>query len=140
MAYLIDTNVISEVVKPRPSVRVVAWFRSVPREDAYLSVLTFGELLFGIERLPDARRREALRQWLETDVKRAFAGRLLHINEAVADRWARLRVEVAQSTPAVDSLIAATALHHDLRLATRNERDFLRFPGLSVFNPWQDAT
>lgn len=135
MSYLIDTNVISELARAKPDRRVVEWFESMPGSALFLSVLTLGELRKGVERLPDAPRRERLRLWLEVDLSAWFGDQLLPVDAAVADRWGRLLAEAARPLPAVDSLLAATALHHDLRLVTRNERDFV-YPGLDVINPW----
>lgn len=137
MTYLIDTNVISEHTRPRPDANVLAWLRHIPIEEQHLSTLTLGEIRYGIERLTTGARQEALRLWLDTSLVNLFAERLLPVSIQVADRWGRLRLEVRRTIPAIDSLIAATALHHDLRLVTRNERDFAKFPGLVVVNPWR---
>lgn len=135
MSYLLDTNVVSELVRARPHAGVVRWVGSQPSHALHLSVLTLGEIRSGVERLADRRRREKLRAWLEQDLISWFEGRLLAISVEVADRWGRLRCEVKDPVPAIDSLLAATALHHDLRLVTRNTADF-RYPGLEVVNPW----
>ena len=137
MSYLIDTNVISELVRVKPEPRVVEWFDTMPDSTLYLSVLTLGELRKGVEKLPDAPRREKLRLWLENDLTIWFGEKLLSVDAAVADRWGRLLSEAARPLPAIDSLLAATALHHDLRLVTRNAKDF-EFPGLVVVNPWNE--
>ena len=135
MSYLIDTNVISELVRAKPDPRVVAWFDAMPDSALYLSVLTLGELRKGVEKLPDTARREKLRLWLENDLPAWFSNQLLSVDIAVADRWGRLLAEAARPLPAIDSLLAATALHHELRLVTRNGKDF-EFPGLVIVNPW----
>ena len=135
MSYLLDTNVVSEVVRARPSPDVVRWLRDVPDEALHLSVLSLGELRHGAERIGDGRRKEKLRLWIEQDVPAWFEERLLPISAAVADRWGRLLAEMRRPVPAIDSLLAATAITHGLRLVTRNERDFA-FPGLEVLNPW----
>jgi hypothetical protein len=137
MSYLLDTNVISEHSRTRPNARVLAWLRTLPVEEQYLSVLTLAEIRNGIERLNDAPRRDRLRRWLEGELQDLFGSRLLAVTSAVADRWGRLRASMHRPVPATDSLLAATALHHDLRLVTRNEQDFLPFPGLIVVNPWR---
>lgn len=135
MSYLLDTNVLSELLRPRPEARVIRWFREVPDEALHLSVLTLGEIRSGIERLGPGTRRERLRVWLETELPGWFEDRVLPIDAAVADRWGRLLTGAGRSVPAVDGLIAATAMHHELRLVTRNAADFA-FPGLEVIDPW----
>lgn len=136
MSYLLDTNVISELTRRNPDVRVRDWFQAVPDAALFMSVLTVGEIRKGIEALHDETRREALRLWLEEDLPGWFESRLLPINAAVADRWGKLMASAGRTLPAIDGLIAATALHHDLRIVTRNEADF-RLPGLEVVNPWR---
>lgn len=136
MSYLLDTNVVSELARARPEPAVIEWISTVADDSLFLSVLTIGELRKGVETLPSGAKRESLRLWLETDLAGWFGERLLPVDAAVADRWGRL-VAAAKSTPAaIDSLLAATALQHDLRLVTRNVADFA-FPGLEVVNPWK---
>lgn len=137
MSYLIDTNVISELVRPMPDERVVRWFAEIPDEVLYVSVLTLGEIRRGVERLEPGQRRERLRVWLETELPAWFEDRVLPIDAPVADRWGRLLAAAGRSVPAVDSLLAATALQHDLRLVTRNTVDF-PFDGLELTDPWAD--
>lgn len=136
MSYLIDTNVISELVRPKPSERVTRWFEGAPDAALHLSVLTLGEVRQGVERLAAGSRKEKLRVWLEQEVPAWFEDRLLPITGAIADRWGRLLVEVGRPVAAIDSLLAATALVHGLRLVTRNSADF-NFPGLDVVDPWK---
>lgn len=139
MSYLIDTNVISETTRVRPETRVMAWLQATTDESLHLSVLSLGEIRDGVERLTDGPRREALRRWLEHDLVDWFADRILAVDAGVADRWGRLRAETIQAPlPAIDGLIAATALHHGLRLVTRNETDFAR-TGVEMVNPWRTA-
>jgi len=133
VSYLIDTNVLSELVRPKPSPVVLAWFREVPDDSLYISVLTIGEIRKGVEA---ATRREKLRVWLEHTLPDWFQERMLAIDEPVAECWGRLMAEVNRPVPAIDSLLAATALHHDLRMVTRNVQDFI-FPELEVINPWE---
>lgn len=138
MSYLIDTNVISELVRPKPDVAVLEWFASTPDDALFLSVLTLGEIRKGVERLSsaeDIQRREKLRLWLEHDLRDWFGPRILPIGPDVADHWGRLLARAGRPVPAIDSLLAATALHHDLRLVTRNIKDF-DYQGLEVINPW----
>ena len=136
MSYLIDTNVVSELVRTRPSPRVLAWFDGVPDPALHLSVLTLGELRKGVELLGDGKRKDRLRLWLEQELPQWFEARLLPVTAAVAERWGRLLAEVGRPAAAIDSLLAATALHHELRIVTRNDKDF-HFPGLTTINPWQ---
>ena len=135
MSYLIDTNVVSELARPRPDPRVVEWFGSIPDSTLHLSVLSVGEIRRGVEELPPGPRKTRLVSWLEEDLSDWFEDRLLPVSRAVADRWGRLLAEVRRPVPAVDSLLAATALHHGLTMVTRNVHDF-RFPSLAVVNPW----
>ncbi|MBF0284612.1 MAG: type II toxin-antitoxin system VapC family toxin [Magnetococcales bacterium] len=136
MSYLLDTNVLSETVRTEPNPAVLRWLSQVPDHRLHVSVLTLGEIRKGVERLAPGTRRERLRLWLEHDLSGWFGGRVLPVDRAVADRWGRLLGETGRSLPAIDSLLAATALHHELRLVTRNRQDFL-LPGLDVIDPWE---
>jgi hypothetical protein len=139
MSYLLDTNVVSETIRRQQNKLVIGWLEQIPAEALFVSVLTLGELRKGIERLADKKRREKLRLWLEHELPAWFEGRVLPVDLAVAERWGRLLAEVGSSVPTIDSLLAATALHYELRLVTRNVRDF-DYPGLEVINPWQNVT
>ena len=136
MSYLIDTNVLSELKRKQPDPQVVAWLQERPRQSLYLSVLTLGEIRKRLERVEDASRRQSLLDWLEVELPHYFVGRLLGIDAATADRWGRLMAEAGRPLPAIDALLAATALRHDLTLVTRNTKDFA---GLAVrlINPWE---
>lgn len=136
MSYLLDTNIISETIRKQPNAQVTEWLDRIPAEALYLSVLTLGEIRRGIEGLADKKRREKLRIWLEHDLAHWFEGRIMPVDIAVADRWGRLIAAAGRPVPTIDSLLAATALHHELRLVTRNAADF-SYPGLEVINPWQ---
>lgn len=136
MSYLLDTNVISETIRRQQNKIVISWLEQIPSEALFISVLTLGEIRKGIEKHTDRKRREILRLWLEHDLTAWFKKRILSIDLAVADRWGRLLAEVGRPVPTIDSLLAATALHHELRLVTRNAKDF-DYPGLEVINPWR---
>lgn len=135
MSYLVDTNVLSELRRKQPHPQVVAWFAARPRQSLYLSVLTLGEIRKGIERLGDAARQQPLLDWLEVELPNYFVGRLLEVDAHTADRWGRLLGNAGRPLPAVDSLLAATALQHDLTLVTRNTADF-EGTGVRLINPW----
>ncbi|MFZ2525263.1 MAG: type II toxin-antitoxin system VapC family toxin [Candidatus Ferrigenium altingense] len=135
MSYLLDTNVISELVRAKPAKAVLAWFENIPSEALHISVLTLGEIRKGIEQLPESARREKLRLWLEHDLADWFGPRILSVDAPVADRWGRLIAQMGRPVPSIDSLLAATALHHELRIVTRNQKDF-DYPGLEIVNPW----
>lgn len=136
MSYLLDTNVISETVRPRPDKQVLDWFDKTPDDALHVSVLTLGEIRKGIEKMAQTEHRERLRIWLEHNLPDWFEDRILPVDNHVAERWGVLSAELGRTPPAIDSLLAATALHHGLRLVTRNEQDF-DFPSLEVINPWK---
>ena len=135
MSYLIDTHVLSELRRKQPDAQVVAWVQARPRDALFLSVLTLGEIRKGIERVEDSLRKQALIDWLEVELPSYFLGRVLALDAHVADRWGRLMADAARPLPAIDSLLAATALQHDLTLVTRNIKDFTGL-GVRLLNPW----
>jgi predicted nucleic acid-binding protein len=141
MKYLLDTNVISELVAKSPHPRVVQWVDSLDPNSVYLSALTIGELRKGIEKLPDSSRRDTLRNWLHDELLVRFSGRILALDVGVMLTWGELtgRLErVGRPLPAMDLLIAALALHHKCSLVTRNEADFLE-TGVAILNPWKPS-
>ena len=137
MSFLIDTNVVSELRKPRPDANVARWFQSVRDSDLYLSVLVVGELRQGVEllRRRDRGQADALETWLLA-LERGYRDRLIPVTARIADVWGRLNVP--NRLPAIDGLLAATAKFHDLTLATRNARH-VRGTGISVLNPFESS-
>jgi predicted nucleic acid-binding protein len=136
--YLLDTNVVSELVRPNPDGNVIAWVRAGDETCFYLSVLSFGEIRRGIERLPQSPRRERLRLWLEIDLTDRFNGRILDIDRRVAEIWGMIMARGAAASvrlPTIDTLIAATAERHGMVVATRNLRDFA-FGAIAAVSPW----
>jgi toxin FitB len=135
--FLLDTNVISELVRRQPDPRVVAWVTGTDETLFFLSVLTLGEIRKGIAGVSDGTRRVKLEAWLDGELAVRFSGRVLPIDAAIADRWGRLSGMMAlkSSLPVVDGLLAATAMHHNLTLVTRNVKD-VAGTGVDVFNPW----
>jgi predicted nucleic acid-binding protein len=135
--FLIDTNVVSELIKPRPSCRVADWIDAQEEQLFHLSVLTLGEIRRGIVQLAPSRRRTDLAAWLSGDLLTRFAGRILQIDQEVADRWGHLAGAKGATIPVIDGLLAATALQHNLTLVTRNTKD-MTSTGVGLFNPWSD--
>ena len=138
MALLLDTNVLSELRKAKPSYKVTDLLTQSPVAELYISSVTFAEIQFGIELLTDSGRRVALETWLNASIRPMFADRVLQVTEGVMLRWRHLVEEGRQrgrtfSQP--DLIIAATALEHHMTLVTRNEKDFGGI-GLTVLNPW----
>lgn len=137
--FLLDTSVISELVRAKPDARVTQWVDATDENLFFLSVLTLGEIRKGIAALPNAARRVSLEAWLETELRQRFGKRLLPIEEEVADRWGRLaglaRAK-GKSLPVIDGLLAATALHHNLTFVSRNAKD-VATTGVSTFDPWK---
>ncbi|MFI3219440.1 MAG: type II toxin-antitoxin system VapC family toxin [Methylococcales bacterium] len=136
MNYLLDTNIISELKRPKPDERVINWFATVNRESLYLSVLTLGEIRKGVDKLPEGQKKQALVFWLENDIPLWFDTRLLVIDAEIANCWGKLQAQANRPLPAIDSLLAATALHHNLCLVTRNIKDF-EYPDFAILNLWQ---
>ena len=135
VSYLVDTNVLSELRRREPAPAVVQWMEARPATALFLSVLTAGELRKGIEALPAGLRKQQLLDWLEVELPAFFANRLLPVDMKVAEHWGNLLAKAGRPLPAIDSLLAATALTHGLTLVTRNVRDF-QFSGLTVIDPW----
>jgi predicted nucleic acid-binding protein len=139
--FLLDTNVVSEQLKPRPNENVVRWIDAADEESLFLSVITFAEIRKGIEDIGSGRRRDALTKWLYDDLPLRFEGRILDVNSAVALAWGKFmsRSDVLGiNLGAIDAFIAATAEAYGLTLVTRNIRDFARL-SIAIVNPW-DAT
>jgi predicted nucleic acid-binding protein len=139
--FLLDTNVISELIKARPAPKVVHWVDSVDESLLFLSVLTLGEIEKGIAALAPVSKRRRLEAWLEAELRPRFADRILPVDEGVARSWGRLAGEMEGRggglLPVIDGLLAATALVHELVLVTRNSKDFIP-TGAPVLNPWED--
>ena len=127
MSFLLDTNVISEWVKPRPNPGVIAWLSKVDEGEVFLSVVTFAELRYGIERLAAGVRRRRLEEWLRSELPARFDARIVGVDGAIADEWGRLvarREARGRPIHAMAALIAATAQVYGLTLVTRNTADF----------------
>ncbi|MBA4396230.1 MAG: VapC toxin family PIN domain ribonuclease [Syntrophus sp. (in: bacteria)] len=139
MKYLLDTCVISELVKKEPHPAVVRWMDASDEGRMYLGVLTLGELIKGITKLPDGEKREKLQSWVSNDLVLRFGQRLVEIDVEVAWAWGTLLGEAekrGENLPVVDSLIAVSANVHGLIVVTRNVQDMVRCQA-KVFNPWE---
>jgi predicted nucleic acid-binding protein len=137
--FLLDTNCISEVVRSRPEPRVLAWMEAADESLLYLSVLTLGEIRKGVAGLPQSKRRTHLETWLELDLQARFSGRILPVDTAVAERWGLLAAEAKRGgvpLSAIDGLLAATAIHHNLTMVSRNVNDFANTHA-PILNPWE---
>jgi len=140
IGWLLDTNVIAEIISARGAARVKAWAVGQDESTLYLSILTIAEYDKGIAKLPDGDPRRLVYMTRRDGLAGRFAGRLLPVSDAIVRRWGTIsgtvRRETGHPPPAIDTLLAATALDHDLYLATRNVRD-VRHSGAVVFNPWE---
>lgn len=137
--YLLDTNCISELVRVKPEPSVMMWVEATNEALLHLSVLTLGEIRKGLAGLPHGRRRTHLETWLEVELRARFAGRILPIDAAVADRWGLLAASAkgeGKTLSIIDGLLAATALHHNLAVVSRNVSDFASTQ-VQVLNPWE---
>lgn len=138
MAWLLDTNVLSELRRPKPDPRVVAFVANSPLDQLYISAVTLVEIRFGIELVAEANRRAELNDWLTQKVRPMFDQRVLPITEDIMFKW-RLLVEegrkVGHTFSQPDLIIAATAIHHGLTVVTRDQSDY-EVAGVPVINPW----
>ena len=138
MKYLLDTCVISELVKPTPNRKVVDWINELPSEALFLCVITIGEVRKGLTKLPDSKKKERLTLWLNT-LLIEYNERIFFIDLMVCENWGVLQGNAEKAgTPmsTIDGLIAATAYTHNLTIATRNENDFTP-SNIPIINPWK---
>jgi len=137
--FLLDTNCISELVSVKPDPRVLVWMESDNETLLYLSVLTLGEIRKGAASLPQGKRRTRLEAWLEIDLQTRFAGRIVPIDTAIADRWGLMAAEAkrkGKALPVIDGLIAASSIHRNLTVVSRDAKAF-REAQVQVLNPWE---
>jgi predicted nucleic acid-binding protein len=139
-AWLLDTNILSELRRPRPEQRVLAFVRGQALEQLYVSTVTLAEIRFGIEFTPDAAKRAELNDWLTNKVRPMFEDRVLPVTEDIMLKW-RLLVEEGRKSGHTfsqpDLIIAATALYHGLTIVSRDTADYLKARAV-VHNPWVD--
>lgn len=138
MRLLLDTNVLSEVTKPRPEGRVLKWLDGIDEDRAFISVVSIAEIRRGVALMDTGRKRDALAEWLARDLPQRFEHRVIPVEEPVALAWGDLMGLAKRSSrglASMDGLIAATAIAHDFTLATRNTKDFEGF-GIDIIDPW----
>ncbi len=138
MRYLLDTCVVSEIIRPLPDKNVISWIQDKSENSLYLSVLTFGEIEKGIEKSPDITRKKRLRLWVEEDLKKRFEGRIIPIDLDVSVRWGQIQgiAELSgKPMPSIDGLIAVSALVHNCIVVTRNISD-MEQNSAELLNPW----
>lgn len=138
MSYLLDTNILSETLRVKPDPNVMHFLDIISNHALFISVLTVGEIRKGIEKLEDSKRKSRLIIWLEEDLARWFSSQILSINQEVVERWGYLSAHQKRPLPVVDGLLGATALVYNLKLVTRNIKDF-DIPGIEVINPFEMA-
>ena len=139
MNYILDTNVISELVKGIPNSKVVSWLDRVDPDNIYLSVIALGEIRKGIEKLPASKRKNTLDSWFKEELLVRFHNKILPLDLPVLLAWGELTARLEKRgnpLPAIDSLLAATALQAEFTLVTRNTGDF-QFTGISLYDPWK---
>ncbi|MDA8418420.1 MAG: type II toxin-antitoxin system VapC family toxin [Desulfobacteraceae bacterium] len=139
MKYLLDTCVISEIIRPKPSTKITKWIKQADESNFFISVLTIGELHKGIEKLDESKIKEELHNWVDNDLKERFWTRIIDINLQTAMTWGKIQgmaERVGKPMPAIDSLIAATGIAHHLTVATRNISD-MKASGVTLINPWE---
>jgi predicted nucleic acid-binding protein len=138
MSFLLDTNVISEWVRPQPDPGVIRCLSELDEDSVFMSVITLVELRYGIERMPQGARKQRLHEWLSYDLPSRFADRLLFVDAAIADHWGKAMAQAesnGHSGKVMDVCIAAIANFHGLTLVTRNVSDFAPL-GVKIMNPW----
>ena len=140
MKALLDTCVISELISKQPNPKVIEYVDSLDLEDVYLSVITIGEIVKGIEKLSRPRRKTDLQAWLKDDLLVRFEGNIVALDTDVLIEWGTLTARLestGKAMPAIDSLIAATALAKKMILVTRNVSDFATTTTVDILNPWE---
>jgi toxin FitB len=137
MSFLLDTNAVSEWVKPQPNPGLMAWMEAADEDRIFISVVSLAELHYGVERMATGKRRTRLAQWLQDELPLRFESRILPVDADVAQAWGRTvsRSEAAgRPIGAIDAFLSATAEIHELTLVTRNVSDFSLLK--AVVSPW----
>ncbi len=138
MKYLLDTCVISELIKQQPDQKVIQWISNVEETRLFVSVLTIGELHKGVEKLPESRKKSTLHKWITYDLKKRFENRIVDFDINTATTWGKIQAKselIGKTLPAIDGLIAATGIFNDLVVVTRNIKN-MEVSGVDLLNPW----
>ena len=135
MNYLLDTNIISETFRNRPNENLLNWLEGIESNNIYTSVLVLGEIRKGVESLENEAKKQKIILWLEKDLLSWFEQRILPIDAAIADKWGYITAKKNNNINAVDSLLAATCLAYNMKLVTRNVKDF-QYSELEIINPF----
>jgi predicted nucleic acid-binding protein len=135
LKYLVDTNVLSELGRKTPNANVAGYVDTLPKDRLYISVITLGEIIKGIEKAGDLSRKKQLTDWYGR-IRRFFDRRILVIDEGIMTVWGAMVGSCRRTLPALDSLLAATCMHAQCSLLTRNEMDFDDIPNIVIINPW----
>ena len=139
MNYILDTCVISELIKPEPQPSVCTWIENQDNNAMFLSVITLGEIQKGVSRLDDGAKKTQLQSWLDKDLALRFENRILDINEPMMKLWGNILAmseKTGHKLPVIDTMIASTAIFHHMAVVTRNIKD-MAMDGLTVINPWE---
>ena len=137
MKYLLDTNVISELNKPKCSPNVKSFIDTLSWEDLYLSVITIGEICYGTEKLSSSAKKHELSVWLYTKLPEWFSDRILEVNTEAMLEWGKIRAYSQRTLPVIDTMIAAIAIVNRMFLVTENVKDFEGIEGINLINPWE---
>ncbi|MBL7004042.1 MAG: type II toxin-antitoxin system VapC family toxin [Gammaproteobacteria bacterium] len=138
MKYLLDTCILSELIKKNPSQKVVKWISEIEESNLFISVLTVGEIQKGIEKLPVSKKKEQLYKWVNDDLKERFKDRIISFDLQTATTWGKIQAQselVGKPLPAIDGQIAATGISYELTVVTRNTKD-MEISGATLVNPW----
>ena len=141
MNYLLDTCVISELIKKQPSLNVVEWISDIDETRLFISVLTIGEIHKGIEKLPASKKKDKLHKWVNLDLRERFHNKIIDIDLHAATTWGKVQAQselLGQALPAIDGLIASTGIAHDLIVVTRNTKD-MELSGVTLLDPWEST-
>ena len=137
MKYLLDTNVVSEMYKIQCNQNVLDFINKIGLDNTYISAFTFGEFSYGIERLPASRKKHDLSYWLYVKLPELFKGRVISMDCESFIIWGKMRAASGRTLPYDDSLLAASAISHNMMLVTRNIKHFEGIEGINLYNPWE---